>query len=380
MGKRSRLKHHQLNTKTDNSSATDKQSVEFIKHVHEFRNRIFWVVLLFMVASTLAYQYRDILIRLVLSPLGSQKLMFLTPAGGFSFIFQITMYAGAVVAAPVLVFQLYKFVTPALPVRARQHAAMVFLASFLLMCSGVAFGYLVAVPSALHFLTTFAGNYINANLTADSYLSFIIAYSFGLGALFQLPLFLIFWHWIKPLTLKQLMNSERYMIVVVMIAAAVITPTPDPVNQMIIAGPILIVYQIGVVAVLLMIKGARKRKAKQPNILESFANGRAQGINLSSLVLPSAEDLAPRRPVVVQKSVRPAVNIQKSSVVAPILSLKTHAAAPAVAVRPSLNSISHPRVAGREVVNRPRPVVASRPLPQASRPRVASMDGFVVPS
>lgn len=359
MGKISHRKTHQLTAKTNRTKTTDNQSVEFIQHVHELRNRIFWVVLLFIVASGLAYQYKDLLIHLVLSPLGSQKLIFLTPAGGFSFIFQVTMYAGAVVAAPALVFQLYKFVTPALPVNARQHAAMIFMASFLLMCAGVVFGYLVAVPSALAFLTSFAGSYVNASLTADSYLSFIIAYSFGLGALFQLPLLLIFWHWIKPLTPKQLLNSERYMIVIVIIAAAIITPTPDLVNQMIIAGPILIVYQIGVVAILFMIRAERNRSRLAAH------NGVFQGAveksaNLTSLVLPSMEDLMPRKRVVA------------------VQTLKPHIVAPVATISRPPRQYSPP--VGREIVNRPRSATSTRPLPQASRQRAVSLDGFIVSS
>lgn len=234
----------------------------FSDHINELRMRVMWVALAFIITSAVAYQYREILIDIVLSPLGHQKLIYLTPAGGFAFIFQITMYAGAVVTAPVFIYQLYKFVQPALPKRATHHSLKIIFASVLLMIAGVVFGYFVAVPSALHFLTSFAGSYIDANLTADSYLNFIVAYVVGLGLLFQLPLLLIFWNWISPMSGKKIISSEKFIILFSFIAAAVITPTPDPANQALVAVPIILIYQVGVISVLVLNKRHRARTVK----------------------------------------------------------------------------------------------------------------------
>ncbi|MBC7746643.1 twin-arginine translocase subunit TatC [Pedobacter sp.] len=387
MEKKSHHRHHHLTAEANKKRTTDSQSIEFIQHVHELRNRIFWVALLFIGASALAYQFRDILVHLVLSPLGDQKLIYLTPSGGFSFIFQITMYAGAIFAAPLLVFQLYKFVVPALPGRARRHAALVFISAFLLMCSGVAFGYFVAVPSALSFLTTFAGGYVNASLTADSYLGFIIAYVFGLGALFQIPLLLIFWHWISPLTPKQLLNSERFMLIFALIAAAIITPTPDVVNQMIIAGPILVIYQVGVIAILIMIKAERKRPRRVVvgDLLVSLVAQRAQSMHLPSLTLPSIEDLAPRRPVATVSGERSnSLNKKLLTTQKPILPVaapvQPHVNLAPITTRLTLGSFTAAPQRAHSVNDRSRPTLSSRPLPRVSRQRVMSLDGFVVSS
>lgn len=231
-----------------NTSGRDVKA--FADHIGELRLRITWVVLAFILTSALAYQFRDVLVSIVLAPIGHQKLVYLTPGGGFNFIFQITMYAGAVVTAPVLIYQLYKFVQAALPLRARQYSVRIVAAATLLMIAGVCFGYFVAVPAALHFLTAFAGQYVQANLTADSYLNFVVAYVAGLGVLFQLPLLLIFWNWISPLSGKKLLSSERFIVLFAFIAAAIITPTPDPTNQAMVAVPIICIYQLGVIAVL----------------------------------------------------------------------------------------------------------------------------------
>lgn len=234
----------------------------FSDHVGELRKRIFIVAFVFLLASGLAYNYHDFFVALIMRPLGQEKLIYLTPGGGFNFIFQVSLYAGLLAAAPILIYQLYGFIKPALPQRAKRSATSVVSAAFLLMLVGVGYGYFVAVPSALTFLSTFAGADITPNLTADSYLSFFLAYIAGLGVLFELPLLLLFFHWIHPMSPGGLLKSERIIILLSFIIAALITPTPDAFNQAMIAGPLILIYQFGVVAVLFAIR-REKRKLQQ---------------------------------------------------------------------------------------------------------------------
>lgn len=200
---------------------------------------------------------------LLLGPLEGQKLMYLTPAGGFTFIFLVSIYAGLALTIPLLVYQLYSFARPALPLRSQGYGGKLLILSLVLLIAGVLFGYFYAVPGALRFLSTFAGEYVESALTADSYLNFIVGYTLGLGVIFQLPLLLFIVHKIKPLTPGGLLKSERWVILFAFIAAAIITPTPDPLNQTIIALPVIIIYQLGVFAVLVSIsKTNRLNKAK----------------------------------------------------------------------------------------------------------------------
>lgn len=234
-------------------------------HIKELRNRFFVVALIFIVVSAVAYNYKDTLLHYLLKPLGDQKLIYLNPAGGFSFIFQVTMYVGVAVAIPFLIYNLYKFIAPALPESARKHSLLVITASLFLLCCGVAFGYLIAIPGALNFLNHFGEGYVTPSLTADSYLNFILAYTAGLGIMFQLPLVLLLIHWVHPLKPKGLFMFERYMILISFVAAAMITPTPDVINQLVIALPIIIMYQAGVIAICISVFRA-KRRARPPKL------------------------------------------------------------------------------------------------------------------
>ncbi len=255
------------NLKSGHSGTGKAPAATFSSHVGELRRRILLVALAFVIASGLAYNYHDFFVALIMRPLGTEKLIYLTPGGGVNFIFQVSLYAGLVAAAPVFIYQLYGFIRPALPLRARRSAVKVVSAAVLLMLCGVGYGYFVAVPSALHFLSTFAGDAVTPSLTADSYLSFFLAYIAGLGVLFELPLLLLFLHWIHPMTPGGVVKSERYVILLAFVVAAIITPTPDVFNQAMIALPLIFIYQLGVVAVLAAIR--KERRAAKPRARET---------------------------------------------------------------------------------------------------------------
>lgn len=339
------------------------ESKSFSDHIKELRKRAFFVALIFIVASSVAYNYRDILVELIMKPLGDEKLIYLTPGGGFQFIFQITLYAGMIAAAPMLIYQLYGFIRPALPSRAQRSSLMVVVAAFVLMMCGVAFGYFVAVPSALNFLATFAGADVAASLTADSYLGFFLAYIAGLAVLFQLPLLLLFFHWIHPMTPGKLLKSEKFVILFAFVASAIITPTPDVLNQSMIAVPLIAIYQLGVIVVLFGI-AKDHRKAKK------------------AVAAP-----VPRMPVLGEAPLRPA-KVEPSFIMQPQAIVPLQPNAPkAQPVRPVVRGIDGfsraPRPASMRITP-PQRQIAQPTQPRSSRPvmsqyrRPMSIDGFMM--
>jgi sec-independent protein translocase protein TatC len=268
-----------------------KTPAKFAEHIAELRWRIAWVGLVFAIGSVFAYSYREPLMHAILAPLNGQKLVYLTPGGGFSFIFQVSMYSGLIAAAPLLLYHLHAFIKPALPARAQQSASKIVLAAVLLMFGGMCYGYFIAVPNALHFLMEFAGDAVTPNLTADSYLSFFLAYTGGLALLALLPLLLMFWHWISPLTPGRLLKSERWVVVLAFVAAAIVTPTPDVVNQTMIAGPVIGLYQLGVFVVLGAIGKAKKTSRtdqKRRQMLQTIEERRIRTLHSHKAYLANA--------------------------------------------------------------------------------------------
>jgi sec-independent protein translocase protein TatC len=301
-------RRHQPQLKTAKLSPdTDNQVLQtFTEHIRELRKRLFWSVLVGIVVGTLVYTYHDFFIKLVMEPLHGQKLIYLTPTGGFSFIFMVTFYVTILLILPFLMYQIYAFLKPAIPKHIKHVSLKVIFAATFLMALGATFGYLYAVPGGLNFLTNFANDYVTPSLTAESYLSFVLAYVFGIGLLFELPLFLLFWHWINPLTPKGLLNSERFVIVGAFIAAAIVSPTPDALSQTIIAVPIIIVYQFGVVAVLLSI---RKMKRMQKSALREQQQVKVEPQEVKPVIQPTPQPQsvvippasAPKMPIVASR-------------------------------------------------------------------------------
>ncbi|MGB4799737.1 MAG: twin-arginine translocase subunit TatC [Candidatus Microsaccharimonas sp.] len=340
------------------------------RHLHELQWRSMIVAGFFIVGAVLAYSYQDQLIPFLLEPLHGEKLVYLTPGGGFTFSLMISVYSGLALALPILVQQLYAFLRPSLPKSAQNKSPGIIIGSFLLLIAGVAFGYLVAVPSALTFLYSFADKYVDASLTAESYLNFIIAYTLGIGMVFLLPLVILLIHSIKPLKPGGLMKSEKWVVLVAFIVAAVITPTPDPVNQAIIAGPVIVIYQIGVIAVLIDIAQKRRRLKIQTKKELRQATKMAKTIRANPSVpthRPSPKQVAPPRVAHVVA--------QPPKVTPPAPTLPVVKKAPQAVSIDGFNQIRRqpPQL---QVPTRPRAQVVSSQRTQTTRPTNSVRNGF----
>lgn len=221
------------------------------KHLHELRNRFFVIAAILLIGMVLGTVFHRNLAQAVVAPLNGQHLIYLNPSGGFDFVFKIALVFGVLLALPAAAYNVYRFIAPLISKAGKRMAFLVTVGSSALALSGALFGYFVAVPNALQFLTNFASDYVQSSLTADSYLGFVTLYILGLAALFQLPLILILINKIKgPLSKQKLWKSQRFVLIGAFVAAAIITPTPDISNQVLLATPIIAVYQIGVVGVL----------------------------------------------------------------------------------------------------------------------------------
>lgn len=353
-------------------------------HLLELRNRFFLVVGVLIVAASVAYPFREPLIAGLMAPLDGRQLQYLTPGGGFKFIFSIVFFAGLAVSIPLLLQQTYAFLSPVLSDRVRKRGGWLLLWSTVLLAIGVTFGYIYAVPGALNFLYGFADQFVVSALTADAYLDFIIKYTLGLGLMFQIPLVMMITHWIKPQKPLKLLKFERWVILLAFILAAIITPTPDPVNQTIIAVPIIAIYQFGLIAICLNIWRGN-REVRQ----EKRANRKAA----KAMAKQTRKKAAAAKPATVT-AVKPAIAPQ-STVATPVVSITPEkqsvpTAAPMQPQRPKRSIdgivITAPRVdrhhiqvptAAKPTVTVPQRAVQAAPrTPQNGARRPLSIDGM----
>lgn len=216
-----------------------------IGHVNELKNRLFWVVIFFLVSAAAVYPFFTQIVEVLTAPLAGEELHYFSPAGGLGFIIKICMYLGFVGALPAFIYHFYKFIQPAMSVKRSSALIGYTLASVFLAICGVLFTYNLILPAAVKFLTSFEIAGVDPMLSVDSYMAFVIAYIVAGAFLFQLPLVMLIINSITPLKPSALLSYERHIVIGAFIIGAVLSPTPDVVNQALLALPLIVMYQLG---------------------------------------------------------------------------------------------------------------------------------------
>ena len=351
----------QPTTKTSPRDAVRSPQQTLIDHLHELRTRLFWIVLTLILASSASYAIKDQIMAVIMQPLGGQQLVYLTPIGGFNFIFKVSLYFGIAVILPVIIYHLYRFLEPLMDKRRKRSVFFFIFASFLLAIGGGLFAYFAGLPAALHFLTGFTIQNVSAMLTVESYLAFVVTYVLGFAALFQIPLILMIINTIRPIPPKTLMSFQRFVILGAFIVAAIISPTPDVTNQAILAVPIILMYQVGVLMVWLQSRSVRKRQQKTATTMTATPINRPQPMQTPAQFTPDAQPA----PVAAQIA-RPAQRQR------PVMDI----AGPRRVARP-IQPIRTRPIQGDIVRRAPMAQPVRRSQPRPTNQRANSIDGIV---
>lgn len=235
--------------RAQNQLLKPSQKVPFIEHVYELRRRLFYIVLSVGIFGAIAYSIQHHIIAVLLRPAKEQEFIYTSPGGGLDFLFRVCLYAGLACSIPVIVYQLLKYIEPLLKHTTKRMVLWGSITSAILALIGVVFGYFVGLPSGLDFLLhQFKTDQIQPLITIQSYMSFVMLYLLGSAMLLQIPLILIFINRIKPLQPKKLLalNAQRWVILGAFIGSAIINASPQIMAQLLVAGPIILSYQIGV--------------------------------------------------------------------------------------------------------------------------------------
>lgn len=217
----------------------------FLEHLIELRTRLTWSAVVLVAGGIVGYSIHRTIFKILIRPF-NKPLYYTSPAGGLDFLIKICIFFGFICALPVLVYHLLKFLEPALPTHMRKGMAKVLFSSIILAMLGICFAYFISLPAALYFLTSLGNGELTALISANEYLNFVMIYLAAFAVLFQLPLCMLFINRFKPLKTQQLMKYQGYIILGSFIVAAILTPTPDPLNQTIMAIPIIILYELSV--------------------------------------------------------------------------------------------------------------------------------------
>lgn len=178
--------------------------------------------------------------------------------------FKIALYMAVSIALPVIFYQAFAFISPGLTRKEKRivYGSLPFVVILFLL--GASFAFFLAIPRALNFLSNFKSDTFDYSPQAGSIFSFYIQVTLGMGIAFELPILMYLLARIGMVSPKRMIASRRYAAVGVLIAAAIITPTPDPFNMLFVALPIYMLYEIGLVFAKL---GYRKHTRSRPESL-----------------------------------------------------------------------------------------------------------------
>lgn len=237
-----------------------------LEHLEELRRRLVWSLLALVGGVLATFAFSPALVRFLAEPIyrflpPGTKLAFLGVTEPFLLYFKVSLLAGTFLAFPVILLQLWLFISPGLyPHERRWAGPFIFLGWFFFVLGG-AFAYYIAFPFAVEFLLDI-GKDFQAVITADRYFSFLLTILLGLGLMFELPILIVLLAAIGLVTPGFLLRHFRWAVLVIFVVAALVTPTADIVNLMLFAVPTIGLYLLGVAGAALVSRARRKRRAE----------------------------------------------------------------------------------------------------------------------
>jgi sec-independent protein translocase protein TatC len=234
----------------------DKE-LSLVQHLGELRDRLMVTAIALVVTTAIAFFFATQLIRILIIPVDCTfipafschtpptTLISLSPTENFTTYFRVALFAGIALAMPVILYEIYAYVDPALLPKERRFIRFMGLPVIGLFIAGMLFCYFVLLPNAIKFLINFGDEVIHNQLRAADYISFVTIFIFGMGLIFEVPVAIFALVKIHVITRAWLAKQRRYAVLVAFVIAAVITPTPDPFNQTLVAVPMYLLYELG---------------------------------------------------------------------------------------------------------------------------------------
>lgn len=248
---------------------TEEQAMGLFDHIKELRQRLFKAVIAWILATIGASMVVERLIDWLVAPAKAAgpgvSIIVTSPPEGAIIYFKVALAAGFAVALPYIVFQVYGFVAPGLYKNERNVFLMGIPAIFVFFVLGALFTLQLLIPTSLPVLMGFLGEVVEPMYVLENYLSFVTTLVIWMGLIFQTPLIVYLVARLGLLTPKQLSSGRRVIWFLAVVFAAVVTPTTDPVTLLLVTGPFIGLYEVG----LLLARLAAKQRAKDRPELEA---------------------------------------------------------------------------------------------------------------
>lgn len=236
--------------------------MSLIEHIEELRRRLLIIVITLVITVAISFLFSQQVINLLAQPVGGlTQLQSIEVTENFSVFVKVALLCGFVLAFPVVIYELLRFILPGLTSREKRFVGFSIPVATLFFVGGVAFAYFVMLPSALPFLMKFLG--VTTNPRLSSYFNFVTGLLFWVGLCFEFPLFIFILARFGIVSARFLLKFWRQAIIVIAVMASIITPTVDPVNMALMMAPLIGLYFISILFALFGYTKKEDIKSKQ---------------------------------------------------------------------------------------------------------------------
>ncbi len=222
-------------------------------HLAELRKRIIISAIFFLLGAFVAYGFSDPIIRDMTNLAKDIKFVFISPAELLLANFKIALIGGLIIAAPLLIIQIWLFVSPGLNKKERSYVSASILMGGVFFLIGAMFSYYMVIPTMLVFFMGFQMDIIEPMISFSSYLSFILSTVVAFGIIFELPILMILLTRFGIVKISFIKRNRKYIILAIFVVAAIITP-PDVISQLLLALPMIILTEVGIILSSLLAK------------------------------------------------------------------------------------------------------------------------------
>ena len=234
-------------TAQNTTTKTNDGSMSIIAHLTELRKRLIRSLIAIGIGSCIAYYFIEDIMHLLTGPAG--KLYYMQPAEAFFTYIKVAIFVGFLIALPIVLYQIWRFVLPALIGMERYLLSVIVPVSLILFIAGIAFSFFFVLPAAVKFLVGFSTQELQPMFSIKQYFDFVIAFLLPFGFIFELPLAIVLLAKVGIVSSKFLAKQQRIVIFLTFVIGAVISPTPDIFSQCMIAIPMILLYEISYVIV-----------------------------------------------------------------------------------------------------------------------------------
>jgi len=227
--------------------AADAKKMSLVDHLQELRKRLAKAMIALAIGGSVSYFYAEEIVHLITAPAG--KLYYMNPAEAFFAYLKVSFFAGFLLALPVILYQAWAFIVPALANKERKASVLLVPSSVVLFLGGLGFSYYFVLPAGIKFFMGYATEELQPLFSLGQYLSFVISFLIPFGFIFELPLFILVMAQMGIISSQLLRSKRKIVLVLAFVIGAVISPTPDVLSQTMVALPMLVLYELSILLV-----------------------------------------------------------------------------------------------------------------------------------